>query len=223
MSDPRIRSLFANAALKIAADKSWSNVTLHDLAVGVGKPVFEFYPLTPADAFDCVDEYFDLAAAANLPAPDRATLARDRVFDVCMRRFEAMEDYRKGLLALDKAIERDALALTSAFARHTRTARWLLALAGADEEGVSAAARAQALAFVLRDARRAWAKDDAGDFAKTMAALDKGLRRSDSFFEGVSKMAGGFKPGPAKPGASAQGAQAKQEPPADRPAPSAPG
>jgi hypothetical protein len=128
-----------------------------------------------------------------------------------------MEPHRKALGALDKAIERDPLALAAALARTARTARWLLVLAGEDGDGFAAAARAQGLALALRQARAAWGRDEAGDFAKTMAALDAGLRRTDSFFESIEKMAASFRPpraGAAKP--------AGAEPPAGRPGSMAP-
>jgi hypothetical protein len=211
------RAALAEAALKRAAARGWRGVTLHELADLARRPVGDFHPLTPADAFDCVDEYFDRAAAKGASAPNLNDPARERVFDVAMARFEAMEPHRAGVLALDQAHGPDPIAQTAAHARATRTARWLLALAGDEGDGVGAAARTQALAFVLRQARAAWAKDEAGDFAKTMAALDKGLRRSEDFFDQVGKVAAGLRPGQAraKPADEAQ--------PSDPPGPTRPG
>jgi hypothetical protein len=213
MTDASTRRLLAEAALKRAAAKEWRRVSLHELAALARRPLGDFYPLTAADSFDCVDEYFDRAAADGLSAPDRTGEPRDRVFDAAMARFEAMESQRRAVLSLDKAIEREPLAQAAALARTARTARWLLALAGEDGEGVGAAARAQSLALVLRQARAAWAREETGDFAKTMAALDSGLRRADSFFESVGKMAASFRP--PRPGA---GKPAAEEPPASPPA-----
>jgi hypothetical protein len=209
MTDTPVRQALAKAALKIAAAGEGGALRLHDLAAAAGRPIGDFYPLSAADAFDCVDELFDRAAGERAPAPDRDGEPRDRVFDAAMARFEAMEPYRKAVLALDKAIERDPLAGAGALARTARTARWLLALAGEDGEGVRAVARAQALAFVLRQARAAWTRDDAGDFAKTMAALDGGLRRSDAFFDSIGKMAAGFR----SPRAGAPASEAPREGP----------
>jgi hypothetical protein len=198
MADPAIRKAFAEAALAIAAERGWRGVTLHDLAAAAGRTVADLHPLTPADAFEAVDDYFDRAAAEGALRPDAAASARDRVFDAVMCRFEAMEPHRSGVLALDRALERDPLAQAASLARIARTARWLLALAGEDSEGVGATARAQGLAIVLGQARAAWRQDEAGDFARTMAALDKGLRRAESFFESVERMTAAFRPAPAK-------------------------
>ena len=208
-----LRKTFAEACLAVAADRGWRAATLFEIAGRAGVSVATLYPLTPADAFDVTDEYFDRLAAARVSAPDMSAATRDRVFDAAMSRFEAMEESRAGALALEEALDRDAIGRAASFARLTRTARWLLALAGENAEGLANAARVQSLAMALSQAKAAWRQDEAGDFAKTMAALDKALRRADSFFEQVGKVAdvinAGFKP---RPKAAAEGS------PSDRPA-----
>jgi hypothetical protein len=201
------RTLFAEACLALAAEKSWQGVTLFDIAAQAGRAVDEFHPLTPTDAFESIDDYFDRKASEGATAPEPSVLARDRVFDAAMRRFEAMEEERAGVLALDKAMERDPIARAASFARAGKSARWLLALAGENAD----AARVQALALVLIQARAAWRSDEAGDFAKTMATLDKGLRRAESFFDSVGRV---FKPGPGR--AHSAEAPADEDKPADR-------
>ncbi len=224
MTDPDIRRSLAEAALARAAAKPWAGVTLHELAGLAHRPVADFYPLSPADAFDCLDEYFDRAAAADMSAPDASASPRDRLFDAVMRRFEAMEPHRAAILAIDKAQERDPLAPAASFVRTLRSARWLLALAASEGEGAaSSAARAQSLALVLGETRRAWTSDTGGEFAKTMAALDRGLRRSEAFFEGFGKMAASFKQAAERAGSSAPTRKptAASEPREDPPGPMA--
>ncbi len=209
MTEPR--TLFAQACLALAAEKDWRDVSLFDIAAEAGRAVVDFYPLTPADAFETIDDHFDGKAAEGAAAPDPDALARDRVFEAAMRRFEAMEEERAGVLALDKAMERDPIARAASFGRAGRSARWLLALAGENAENP---ARVQALALVLIQARAAWRTDEAGDFAKTMAALDKGLRRAESFFESVGRV---FKPGQARARSSEAGPEGEGKP-SSRPA-----
>src|SRR5690606_26060825 len=144
------------------------------------------------------DEMFDRAAGEG-DAPDPAAPARERLFDIVMRRFEAMEEARAGVLALEAAIDRDPSAQAASFARAGRTARWLLALAGEAHDGVTLAARAQALAIALGQAKAAWRQDEGGDFSRTMAALDRALRRNDGFFDQIARVAAAFMPKAAKP------------------------
>ena len=51
-----------------------------------------------------------------------------------------------------------------------------------EEDGLTGQARAQGLGVILGQARGAWRGDSAGDFAKTMASLDKNLRRAEEMF-----------------------------------------
>ena len=56
------------------------------------------------------------------------------------------------------------------------------ALAGLEADGMTGQARAQGLGVIIGQARAAWRGDDAGDFAKTMASLDRNLRRAEEMF-----------------------------------------
>ena len=72
--------------------------------------------------------------------------------------------------------------IAAAHQRHVRCARWVLALAGLEADGMTGQARAQGLGVIIGQARAAWRGDSAGDFAKTMASLDRNLRRAEEMF-----------------------------------------
>lgn len=179
--DAQARAAFARGALKIAGSKPWREVTIFDIADAAKVEAASLAGVSPADAPDILDDHFDRAAAAGVTAVDRTQTLRDRVFDLAMKRFEAMEPHRAALLALDDG--RDGVAIASAFGRAGRTARWLFTLAGENVDGVDGAAKVQGLAVVLTRAHSAWREDADGDFVKTMAALDKGLRSAESWSE----------------------------------------
>ena len=184
------RRALAAAALKVAVDKPWRDATIFDLAAAAAAPIEDFAGATLGDAIDAVEESFDAEAAKGLRAVDWTVRVRDRLFDVAMRRFEAMERVRGGVRAIEITMERDPAALAHQHIRAVRSARWLLTLAGLDADGVGGAARAQGFALILTQARAAWRLDDAGDFVKTMAALDKALRQAEQTFGRY----GGFEP-----------------------------
>jgi hypothetical protein len=177
--DASVRAAFARGALAIAAHKPWKSVTIFDIADAARVTVSELAGLAPADAPDVLDDHFDRAAAADLSGVDRSQGLRDRLFDLAMKRFEAMEPHRAALLALEDG--RDGVAVAAAFARAGRTARWLITLAGAPTDGVDGAAQVQALAVALTRAHRSWREDANGDFARTMATLDRSLRQTASW------------------------------------------
>jgi len=177
--DAAARAAFARGVLAIAGERNWREVTIFDIAAAAKVEVAALAGLSPADASDIVDDHFDREAAKGVTAIDATQGLRDRLFDLAMRRFEALEPHRFAVIALDRV--QDGLGQTLAFARAGRTARWLLTLAGESVEGVDGAAKVQGLAVVLTRAHAAWKNDTDGDFVKTMAALDKGLRDAETW------------------------------------------
>lgn len=180
--DPAIRRDLARAALSIAGARPWREVTLATLAHAASRPISDFYGASVGEAVDCVEEAFDRAIADSMDQLDPSQSVRDRLFELIMRRFEAMEPHRAAVLAMEHGVDRDPTLMASAHQRHVRCARWVLSLAGLEADGMTGQARAQGLGVIIGQARAAWRGDDAGDFAKTMASLDKNLRRAEEMF-----------------------------------------
>ena len=180
--DATIRRDLARAALAIATASAWRTLTLLDLARASGRPVSDFYGASMGEAVDCVEEAFDRAISGDLETLDASQTVRDRLFDLIMKRFEAMEPHRAAILAMEAGVDRDPILLAAPHQRHVRCARWVLALAGLEADGMTGNARAQGLGVIIGQARGAWRGDDAGDFTKTMASLDKNLRRAEEMF-----------------------------------------
>ena len=180
--DTAVRRDLARAALALAGAKPWREVTLADLAGEAGRPLAELYGATLGEAVDCAEEAFDRAIADGAEALDPSQSVRDRLFDLIMRRFEAMEPHRAAVLAMEQGQDRDPVLMAGAHQRHVRAARWVLALAGLEGDGMTGQARAQGLGVIIGQARAAWRSEEAADFAKTMASLDKNLRRAEEMF-----------------------------------------
>jgi hypothetical protein len=180
--DAAVRRDLARAALTLAASRAWAQVTLLDLANACSRSAGELYGATVGEAIDCVEESFDRAIAEDLVEQDGSQSVRDRLFDLIMKRFEAMEPHRAAVLAMEVGQDRDPMALGAAHQRNTRTARWVLALAGLEADHMTGQARGQGLAVIIGQARAAWRTDTDGDFAKTLASLDKNLRRAEEMF-----------------------------------------
>jgi hypothetical protein len=180
--DPALRRDLARAALSLAASGSWRELTLTKLADAANRPVSDYYGASIGEAVDCVEEAFDRAIGDNLDKLDDSQSVRDRLFELIMRRFEAMEPHRAAVLAMEQGQDRDPTLMAAAHQRHVRCARWVLAIAGLEADGMTGQARAQGLGVIIGQARAAWRGDSAGDFAKTMASLDRNLRRAEEMF-----------------------------------------
>lgn len=192
--DPGLRADLARAALSLATATPRRDITLAHLAEAAGRPLADLYGATLWEAVDCVEEGFDRAIAVGAGALDPNQSVRDRLFDLIMRRFEAMEPHRAAVLSMEHGVDRDPTLIASAHQRNVRCARWVLAVAGLEADGMTGQARAQGLGVIIGQARAAWRTDDGGDFSKTMASLDKNLRRAEEMFGRWAGFEGRAKP-----------------------------
>jgi AcrR family transcriptional regulator len=101
--------------------------------------------------------------------------ARERLFDVLMRRLEALAPYKAAV----RSLMRSALCNPGlAFALNgmgIRSQQWMLTAAGISASGPKGAVRAQGLALLFATVLRTWVEDDDPGLARTMAALDRAL------------------------------------------------
>lgn len=109
--------------------------------------------------------------------PGEGDTPRDRVFDVLMRRFDALSPNKDAIRSLARTARRD-LCLAAFLDRNaTRSMKWMLVAARADRSGLLGAVAVRGLVLVHADALRAWLDDDDPGLARTMAVLDRGLAR----------------------------------------------
>lgn len=101
---------------------------------------------------------------------------RERLFDVLMRRIEAMAPYRDATRSLMRSAARNPGLAFALNGLALRSQRWMLTAADIDAAGPRGLIRAQGLAMLFASVLRTWV-DDEEDGAKTMAALDRALGR----------------------------------------------
>lgn len=128
--------------------------------------------------------------AAHIKDIDRAVLAgdsadmaeepaRERLFDVLMRRLEALAPYKEAVHSLMRSARRNpglALALN---AMAVRSQQWMLEAAGIGAHGPRGALRAQGAALMFARVLGVWFDDDEPGLDGTMAALGRGLASAE--------------------------------------------
>jgi ubiquinone biosynthesis protein COQ9 len=216
MSEPDFDTALVTAAFRIAADQGWRNVNVVAAARAAGLPLDEARARFP-NRSSILLRFGRLADQAALKdAPSEGPI-RDRLFDLLMGRFDALQAHRSGVKALLKALPTEpptALLLACA----TRTSmRWLLQAAGVTATGPRGALQVRGLVAVWLWGVRAWQRDESDDLSATMAAVDAALGRADRV---ASWLSGSVRstppPPPAAPGAG-------EIDPSDPPAPSGSG
>jgi|SRR5215469_2581040 len=163
------------AALDLAASQGWRQTTLADIARAAGLSLAEVHArLRSRGAIlaACV-RHFDQIALAGPPA-DKDEKPKDRLFDVLMRRFEALKPHRKAIRAMAWDSVGDPAALL-ALKRLLASMGWMLEAAGVPTAGVAGLAKRRILLLAYASVLIVFLRDDSSDLGKTMAALDRRL------------------------------------------------
>lgn len=105
--------------------------------------------------------------------------ARERLFDVLMRRLEAYAPYKdavRSIMCSARCSPGLAFALN---AMAVRSQRWMLEAAGIGASGPRGALRAQGAALMFARVLSVWIDDEEEGLDRTMAALDRGLSSAE--------------------------------------------
>lgn len=167
------------AAMTVLAEQGWDRLSMREIAERLGVTadrVYAFWP-TKWHILKSLAQEADRAMLAEGPADGDSV--RERLFDLIMRRFDALEPYKDGLTrAFNDA--RDPLTLAAMLPDLALSMRWVLDAAGVRVDGPFGPLRIAALAAAYGMVVRAWLKDDSPDLGTTMAALDKALDRLET-------------------------------------------
>ena len=178
---PEPRRRLIEAALRLAALQGWADTTMADVAEEAGVGLAEARRLFPskthllAGFIEQVDEQVLGAGVVDLEGEP----VRDRLFDLLMRRFDALKPHRKGVAAIARALSCDPLTAGCLAAGPVRRSlEWTLSAAHAQGSGPFAPLLVKGLGVVYLCGLRAFLKDESEDLSATMAALDKALNRA---------------------------------------------
>ena len=187
MIDPTTpKGRIVTAALRLAAERPWADVTLFDIAEAAGidlvqlRKEFGSKSMIVQSFMREIDDVILAKAARPLPG----TLPRDAIFEVVMARFDAMQPYKAGLQSIMASVGFDTDLAKRLFASQA----WMLNAAGIPLNGVGGTVRVFGLASVYTSVFQTWLKDDDAGLARTMAALDRRLRRGEQSlqtFDGI--------------------------------------
>jgi AcrR family transcriptional regulator len=168
-----------DAALRLIAEKGWRATTLADVAAAAGLGLAATLPRFPSKIH---------VLAAFQRRLDRATLAtpaeadasvRERLFELFMRRFDALHRERAAVTRLARELSRDPCAVLGLAPGACGGVRAIAETAGVDTAPPFGLLRLNALALVYGYAMRTFLADDSRDLARTMKALDRALGRAE--------------------------------------------
>src|SRR5438094_1556607 len=167
-----------DAALAGIARQGWRRLSLADIAAEAGLPILRVYRLFSSKPailrgfFRRIDE----AILATPPEGEPDERPRNRVFDLLMRRFDALTPHKAAIEVLGRELPTDPLAALAAGAGLLRSMRWMLEAAGISGEGLGGIGAVKLTAAAYVATARVWLRDESPDAGPTMAALDRRLR-----------------------------------------------
>lgn len=189
--DPR--NAIIDALLDLAGERSWEDIAISDVAARANVSLAAFRDCFPSKG---------AVLAGFARRTDRIVLdavgdelvgepAKDRLFDILMRRLDVLTPYKLGLESIYDWARRDPLAAAALNRVVINSMRFMLEAAGIESEGPVGALKLQGLALAWARVLRVWFYDDDPGLASTMAELDRELARGSTYVaraEDVSRL-----------------------------------
>ena len=178
-ASPNEADRIIDATLALVATEGWRQVSLAAIAAAAGLPILQVYRIFRSKQAIIAALYrrVDAIVLAEPPAAEADERPRDRLFDLLMRRFDALQAYKPALDVLRRELPHDPPTALCAGVSLLRSMRWMLEAADIPTSGVRGAVAVKLATAAYLSAMRVWQRDDSPDLARTMASLDARLRR----------------------------------------------
>ena len=187
-ADPRAR--IVDALMALAAERRFEDIAIRDICDAAKVSLADFRDAFPSKG--AVLGGFTRRIDRIVLAVDDAEFAkeapRERLFDVLMRRLDAMAPYREGLRGIVAWLHRDPVAALAMNQAVVNSMRFMLEAAGIESAGVAGAIKLQGLALAWARIVGVWLDDSEPDLSKTMAELDRELARGERAVAGVERL-----------------------------------
>lgn len=186
------RSKAVKAALDLAKERSWGDISLPDIARAANLSLADLRRefTCKSDILRAFQAELDAEVLSRAKPAGETQTPRDRLFDVVMTRFEAMQSYKPALKRIASYLccrpGEAMLLLGSSLASQY----WMLEAAGAKLDGPGGAVRVSGLAAIYCRVFGVWLEDDTPSLDRTMAALDKRLGRAERMLSSLETACG---------------------------------
>jgi len=169
------------AALDLAAQRGWAYVSLRDIALACKISMAQLHSMIEDkdDILVLIGRMIDRKVLDNLGEGHGDESVRDRLFDILMDRFEALNDHRDGIVAILEYFKCEPKELIISMPHLCRSMNWMLEAAEVQTSGLKGALRVTGLSLIYIKTLRVWMSDNSPDLTKTMAALDKSLNSAE--------------------------------------------
>ena len=178
-SAPVTRDRIIDALLELAGERTWHSISINDIVERAGVSLAEFRNHFPSKGaiLGAFAKRIDTIVLEGTTGDLDAETNRERLFDVLMRRIDALAPYKEAMRSIMAGLRHDPLSLLAMNQVATNSMRFMLAAAGIDTEGPFGSIKVQGAVLSFAHIIDVWLRDDDTGLAKTMAALDTELGR----------------------------------------------
>lgn len=173
------RERIIHALMQLAAETPFERITITQICEAAGVTLATFREMFPSKGaiLGAYARGIDLKVLNQNAHDLDGEPAKDRLFDVLMRRLDAMADEKSALEGISRWARREPLSAMALNQVAMNSMRFMLETAGIDTEGPLGALKLQGLVLAWTQVLDVWFKDDRPGLDATMAALDKALER----------------------------------------------
>lgn len=184
-TDPRKQVV--EALMRLAATRRWDEIELGDIATEADLPLGKLRGLFPSKLamLGGLTRIVDDAVLAELSDDLAGEPVRERLFDLVMRRLDALAPYKPGLRRIAPVIRRDPLTMAALNRGAVNSWRYMLASAGIPTEDALGTLRVQGAVLLMARVSEVWLEDDEPELSRTMARLDRELKRAGAIMARV--------------------------------------
>lgn len=168
------------ALLDLIATQGWRDLSLAEIAEAAGLDMASAYHTYPNKAalLKGLVRAIDEDILASLKSDPLDGNAKDRLFDLLMRRFDHLQAHRDAYLTLLRELPLTPFEAAEMSRQVMRSMGLMLETAGVSASGLRGLLRIQGLTAIYAAGVHAWRHDDSEDLAKTMAEVDKRLSQA---------------------------------------------
>ena len=170
-------------AMNLITKRGWCNLTLQELATEASVPLIEIYRVFPEKRSILITfvRHIDQEVLSQNMNDDLSDPPRDRLFEILMRRFESLQPYRESLNIIAQEWYRDLIPMIMTAPHFIRSMRWMLHLAAIDLNTPKGSFLTIAVSALYVRTLRVWLTDQSMDMSRTMAVIDRNLKRLEQW------------------------------------------
>src|SRR5882724_227402 len=177
------------ALLALVEERGWIDLSMADIAEHAGVSLADAHRAYRSKTAILVGltRALDERLIAGLDSDPLEGSAKDRLFDLLMRRFDILKADRAAYRRLMRQLPATPGEFAALLCRLRRSLSLMLEAAGVSASGLKGELRLQGLGAVYTAGLRAFVNDESEDLSKTMAEIDKRLGQAERLSDMLSR------------------------------------